>query len=122
MPMVMLKRNWQGHFRRTLPGATKDDPPRVLEFAPGELQEVTDAELVAIKDDIGAALHVVEFDGRRPKVIEWQPPPEGASESEPEATEAAPLSVPEPSTLDPEPEATPPDAKNPGGRSAKRRR
>lgn len=54
MPVVMLKKDWPGLFRRVI----RDDegkavvPERVIEFAPGEAVEVEDSDMPSLLPDV----------------------------------------------------------------------
>lgn len=125
MPLVMLKRNWPSHFRRTL-RAPDGSVSRVLEFAPGEMHDVTAEELAQLADDLGAALQPCQADDKgRPKPVDLtyeEVIGQAVAASEPDqlAPPADPLSAPA-SDLPPSNSPEPTDAENPGGRSRRRR-
>ncbi len=66
---VMLRKDWPGSFRRTF-GDAKDR--QMLEWSPGDVMELkTEAEIAAVKDDIGKALVV-----KNPPVVASAPIPQ----------------------------------------------
>ena len=78
MALVRLLRSWNGGFRRTV----RDEDGQeldVLKFAPGEVLELDELEMAAIKDDLGKALEEVELvDNKfRPVGFETQNPNAG---------------------------------------------
>ena len=68
MPTLMLRPDWPNTFRRTVRTGRK---PKRLEFRKGEPVQVTDAEFLAMAEDVGLAVFEVEFDDKqRPRYIE----------------------------------------------------
>ncbi len=71
MPLVQLRQDWPGHFRRTihLAGVAK-----VLTFAPGEAQVVEDVELLGLEADMPSPLRLVRTelkDEQRPEKVRF---------------------------------------------------
>ena len=109
MPLVMLKRDWPGTFRRTI--KRKDGSVvRRAEFTPGAPTEVTDEEFNLLEPDIDVALFEVRLDAKhRPRIIHTDADaaavevPESAA---PVSDESAPASevpaLPEAETIVPE--------------------
>ena len=67
MPHVMLKKNWNGNFRRTIHRATSAE--RVLTFTPGEVVEIEPNDVDQIANDLGKALIPVEWDDEKKKFV-----------------------------------------------------
>lgn len=69
MPIVMLKRNWPGNFRRSV-RTVSGELVRVIELEPGGTATVsTEDELRAVAQDIGAALVEVKFSEEAGKFV-----------------------------------------------------
>lgn len=91
MPLVMLKRDWPGNFRRTITEKVRGkDVKRTLEFSPGVPVELTNAEIKAVLPDIGIALLPVELDEKaRPRVITDDVIPDETTVKETDSSEPA---------------------------------
>lgn len=68
MPHVMLRRDWNGNFKRTVKPLMGGESRR-LEFAPGEVIEITPEEVPAIMNDLGKALLPVEWSDEKRKFV-----------------------------------------------------
>lgn len=68
MPHVMLRRDRSGSFKRTVKSLDGSSSRR-LEFQPGEVVEITSAEIPAILKDLGKALVPVEWSAEKRKYI-----------------------------------------------------
>lgn len=67
MPLVMLRRDWNGTFRRTV--TSTDGTSRVLQFSPGEVVEISAAEVPSLTFDLGRALQPVEWSAEKRKHV-----------------------------------------------------
>lgn len=87
MPVVMLKREWPGQFRRVIrdDNGAPVEPRRVLLFTPGESVEVDDCDMPAIADDVKAGTLKVNANLKTRKAEE-------------------PVAAPEPPAAEPKPE------------------
>lgn len=68
MPHVMLRRDWNGTFKRTVKPLLGGESRR-LEFSPGEVIEITPEEVPAIMNDLGKALLPVEWSDEKRKFV-----------------------------------------------------
>lgn len=55
MPLVRLKRNWQGVFHRTI---GKGDASRRQAFGPGQIVALSDEDFAFVERDIGKSLEI----------------------------------------------------------------
>ena len=68
MPHVMLRKNWNGTFRRRINVGTAKE--RMLEFQPGEVIEIVGDEIEGVLHDLGKALMPVEWSDEKRKFVE----------------------------------------------------
>ena len=86
MPLVMLKRDWPGKFRRTIGEGKKT---QVLEFLPGVAVDLTAKQIDGIKGDLGRALMPATRDGRKKvRVITDDVAPDAEAEGDSNGSDA----------------------------------
>lgn len=61
---LMLVGSWPGNFRRAIRD-NAGEVVRIIEFSPGEVYDLTDEELEAVRNEVGVCLFPVEIDKRR---------------------------------------------------------
>lgn len=61
---LMLVGSWPGNFRRAIRN-NAGEVVRIIEFSPGEVYDLNDEELEAVRNEVGICLFPVEIDKRR---------------------------------------------------------